>query len=236
MIFLTIFPPVSSALLLFVLAIFLLRGPFRRYPFLLAYCFTELGVVFAEGTAFLSVSLRSSAHAYISSNYAYVYWTGELVHDLMLFLLVVTLTYKTLEGSPMRPATGRLLTIVGAAAAALPFVLFHPLFTARWFGHASQLLSLGAAVMNLLLWTAIIGTKRRDPQLLTVSAGVGIAVTGLAITYGLVLQFPSYSIRWLIELFHGLTQVAGYLIWCWAFRAKFGQASGATTNPLPNQA
>ena len=39
--------------------------------------------------------------------------------------------------------------------------------------------------MNLGLWTALIGTKKRDPLLLTVSAGLGVAVTGAAIAFGL---------------------------------------------------
>lgn len=225
--FLTFFPPVSSAVLLLVLAVFLLRGAFRQYSLLFVYCFTELAIVIGEGVAFYSGGLKSAL-------YAYVYWTGDLLHDLMLFLLVITLTYKTLEGSPMRPATGRVLTIIAAAAVILPFVIFHPYFTARWFGHASQLLSLGAAFMNLLLWTAIIGTKKRDPQLLMVSAGVGIAVTGLAIYYGLVLQFlSSNAVRWLPELFHGLTHVAGNAIWCWAFRPAFGRPRAARHQAQP---
>jgi hypothetical protein len=217
LIFLTVFPPISAAVLLLVLAILLLRGAYRQYPFLLAYCCTQIAIVVGEGLVFHSAGWKSVL-------YRYVYWSGDLLHDLMLFLLVITLTYKTLESSALRPATGRILTIIAVAAVALPFVLFHPYFTSRWFGHTSQLLSLGAAFMNLLLWTAIIGTKKRDPQLLMVSAGVGIVVTGLAIYYGLTLQLmSSETVRWLPDLFHGVTHVAGTAIWCWAFRPSFVQ-------------
>ena len=237
MTFLAIFPPVSSAILLLALAILLLRSAYGQYPLLFAYCFVELAIIICEGVVFFSVAAGGSRAYQSSLRYAYVYWSGDLLHDLMLFLLVITLTYKTLEGSPMRSATGRVLTIIGVAAVALPFVLFHPFFTARWFGHASQLLSLGAAAMNLLLWTAIIGTKKRDPQLLMVSAGVGIAVTGLAISWGLALQFPSNSVRWLIDLLHGLTHVAGNAIWCWAFRPALNrQPDRSTGHPVASQA
>ncbi len=212
--FLTVFPPISSAVLLLLLAVFLLRGAYHQYPLLLAYCFTELAKVVGEGMVLRSAGVSSAL-------YRYVYWGGDLLHDLMLFLLVITLTYKTLEGSPLRPATSRMLTIIAVAAVLLPFAIFHPYFTSRWFRHAGQLLSLGAAFMNLLLWTAVIGTKKRDPQLLMVSAGVGIAVTGVAIYYGLLQFMSSAAVRWVPDLFHGLTHVAGNAIWCWAFRPSF---------------
>jgi hypothetical protein len=57
-----------------------------------------------------------------------------------------------------------------------------------------------------------------------VSAGLGVAVTGIAITYGL-LQFTSTSFRWLPDLFKSLTQVASMVIWCWAFRPSASEPS-----------
>lgn len=231
MIFLTLFPPVSSAILLLILAVFLLRSGYRRYPFLLAYCFLELAKVVGVGLAY-------NAGGFGSALYRYVYWTGDLLHDLMLFLLVITLTYETLEDSPLRPVTGRLLAIIAVAAVVLPFIVFHPYFNSRWFRHASQLLSLGAAFMNLLLWTAILGKKGRDPQLLMVSAGVGIAVTGLAIYYGLLQFMISYAaVRWLPDLFNGLMHAAGIAIWCWAFRPIFGKSEphGPPSRPAIQQ-
>jgi hypothetical protein len=230
LIFLTVLPPLCSAVLLLTLAVLLLRGAFRSYPLLLAYCGMELAIVIGEGLAFNSAGVKSAL-------YRYVYWSGDLLHDLMLFLLVITLTYKTLEGSPLRPATSRMLTVIAVAAVALPFVLYHPYFTGRWFRHTSQLLSLGAAFLNLLLWTAIIGTKKRDPQLLMVSAGVGIAVTGLAIYYGLLQFMSSDAVRWLPDLFHGMTHVAGIAIWCWAFRPAFGRRrfAGPPGQPVAGQ-
>jgi hypothetical protein len=210
LIFFTLLPPICSAALLLTLAVLLLRGAFRQYPLLLAFCGMEIAIVASEGLAFNAAGVKSDV-------YRYVYWSGDVLRDLMLFLLVITLTYKTLESSPLRPATSRLLAIIAVAAVALPFALFHPYFTSRWFRHTSQLLSLSAAFMNLLLWTAIIGKKKRDPQLLMVSAGLGIAVAGLAIYYGLLQFMASDAVRWLPDLFHGVTQLAGNAVWCWAF-------------------
>jgi hypothetical protein len=83
-----------------------------------------------------------------------------------------------------------------------------------WFHGASQFLNFAAALMNLVLWTALLGTGKRDPQLLTVSAGLGISVTGAAIFYGLLTIYRSDA----LGLCYVLAHMACLPIWCWAFR------------------
>lgn len=213
--FLAYLLPGVSAILQLSLAGLLLRGPIRRYSLLFLYCCAQLIANVADGIALSAGGVRSVL-------YSNVYWTGDVVHDLLLFLLVITLTYTVMEGNPLRPGVGRLLAIIAVAAVVLPFVLYHPYFTGSWFRHTSQLLSLGAAFMNLLLWTAIVGRKgQRDHQVLMVSAGVGVAVTGLAVGYGFLQFMSSPAARWLPDLFKALTQVAGNVIWCWAFWPAF---------------
>jgi len=211
----------------------LLRGPLRRYSLLFLYCCAQLIAIVAEGIALSTGGVQSAL-------YRNVYWTGDVVHELLLFLMVITLTYSVMEGNPLRPGVGRMLTIIAVAAAVLPFVLYHPYFTGAWFRHTSQLLSLGAAFMNLLLWTAILGRKgKRDHQLLMVSAGVGIAVTGLAVGYGFLQFMNSPAARWLPDLFKALTQVAGNVIWCWAFWPAFAHGQKGhpgTGQPIAEQA
>jgi hypothetical protein len=201
--------PVSDGLLQLTLIVFLLRGPFKRYPLLLLYCVFQIGVVILLGWAFFRAGAGSPV-------YRDLYWTADVVVDLLLFLMVITMTREVMMENPLWPMVGRMLSIIVVAAIVLPFVLFHPFFNSRWFRHTSQLLSFGGALMNLFLWTGIIGKRDRDPQLLSVSAGLGAAVTGVAITYGL-LQFTSASLQWLPDLFKSLTEVGSLLIWCWAF-------------------
>jgi hypothetical protein len=213
--FLTYLLPGVSAVLQLSLVVLLLRGPVRRYWLLLLYSCAQLIAIVADGIALSTAGVRSVL-------YNNVYWTGDVMHELLLFLLVITLTYSVMEGNPLRPGVGRMLSVIGVAAAALPFVLYHPYFTSVWFLHTSQLLSFGAAFMNLLLWTAILGRKgKRDHQLLLVSAGVGVAVTGLAVGYGLLQFMNSETLRGVADLFKALTQVAGNVIWCWAFWPAF---------------
>jgi hypothetical protein len=207
--FLSYFLPITYGLLQSILIVFLLKGPFKRYPLLLLYCVFQISVVILSGWAFFGVGVDSAL-------YRNLYWTTDVLVDLLLFLMVITMTREVMKQNPLWPVVGRMLVIIVVAAVVLPFALFHPFFNSRWFRHTSQLLSFGGALMNLFLWTGIIGKRDRDQQLLPVSAGLGVAVTGVAITYGL-LQFTSASLQWLPDLFKSLTQIGSMLIWCWAF-------------------
>lgn len=201
--------PALTVLLQLTLIGLLLKRPVRQYPVLLIYGVVYISVVFLEGMA-LSGPGASSAL------YRDLYWTSELILDFLLFLMVITMTNRALEGSPLRPAVARMLWLIVIAAILFPFVLYHPLFTSRWFRHTSQLLSLSAAALNLLLWTALLARPGRDARLLLVSAGLGVAVAGAAIAYG-VVQFMSTGWQWTAESFRGVTQVGSLIVWCWAF-------------------
>jgi len=198
-----------------VLIVFLLRGSFRRYPLLLVYCVSQLAATVTE--VYINRILHDSG-----AIYRRVYWTDEVLLDLLLFLMVILLIYRALEGSPMRAGMGRLLGAVVIAVAIVPFVLFSARrFSTAWFDGTSQLLNFGAAIMNLALWTALIATKKRDPLLLTVSAGLGVAVTGAAITFGLRrFTLPGGTPQHMANLFKAITYLAGLTIWCWAFRPR----------------
>ena len=202
-----------SLLIQAAVVVFLLRGSFRSYPLLLVYCVLQLAATVAEEYVF-----RTYGDASIF--YRRLYWADEVVLDLLLFLMVITLTYRALEGSPLRAGMGRLLGGVVVIALVVPFLLFSARrFSNPWFNGTSQLLNFGAAIMNLGLWTALIGTKKRDPLLLTVSAGLGVAVTGAAIAFGLRRFTPSGgTLEQLANLLKTVTYLASVLIWCWAFR------------------
>jgi len=208
-----------------VVIFFLLRSSsFRRYPLLLAYCVLQLAATISEEYVY-----RVHGQTNFFRN---LYWTDEVTLDLLLFLMVIALTYQALEGSPLRAGMGRLLGGVLMIVLVVPFVLFSSRrFGRAWFDSTSQLLNFGGALMNLGLWTALIGTKKRDPLLLKVSAGLGVAVTGAAIAYGLRRYAPPRGTpQQLANLFKTLTYLASVAIWCWAFR------SAARKSPTPTAA
>jgi hypothetical protein len=213
------------------LIFFLLRSSsFRRYPFILVYSVLQLVITAVEEYVYRVYSLGSAI-------YGKLYWTDEVSLDLLLFLMVIVLTYRALESSSLRAGMGRLLGVVVVIVVTVPFVLFNARrFSTPWFDATSQLLNFGAAIMNLGLWTALIGTKKRDPLLLTVSAGLGVAVTGAAIAFGLRRFTPPTSTpQQLANLFKTVTYLASLGIWCWAFRPGARRTPGpsaAVTTPL----
>jgi hypothetical protein len=98
-------------------------------------------------------------------------------------------------------------------------VLKSRIFYTRWFNGTDQILNFGIAIMNLFLWTALLGNKKRDPQLLTVTAGLGARVAATALLLGLRQFTAGGGIgREIADIAARLSIVAGTLIWCWAFR------------------
>ncbi len=154
--------------------------------------------------------------------YGHLYWTNEVSLDVVLFLAVIVLTHEATPEGPHRKKVARLLGGVAVAALVLPVLLFHPTFTPwptpQWFNSAAEVLNFGAALMNLVLWGTLIASRQRDPQLLKVSAGLGVVVTAAAISYGLRHFIPLEGVlRPLPNLFLMIAQPAGWSILCWAF-------------------
>jgi hypothetical protein len=220
---------ISNAVALFLLVVFLLLGPTRKFWVVLFYVSWELfataGLTVADLHLKGTVQLGQATDA--GKLYAKLYWTNDVIVDLLRFVLVVVLIYKVVGTS--KPAMVRLLSGLVLAMIVLPFILFHPIFPSprtltaelfprgAWFNSTSQLLNFGAAIMNVILWGALIQSKKRDAQTLAVSVGLGILVTGTAVSYGLRHFFPQGSSTAAFNLFLNLTQLAAWVIWCRAF-------------------
>lgn len=187
-------------------------GPISRYFPLFLYLASAVGAALALGWIF-----------YVSGPadplYYQVYWGSEFLLDPLRLLLIVSLIGRALEDHPSRKKITVLMTGILVIVLAIPFVVFtSPIFGRHWNQSVAQLLNFGAALMNLALWSALIMTKRRDPQLLTVSAGLGVTVAGAAMMLG-VRQFTAQGdpMRIATDYAYRVGQLAGPLIWCWAF-------------------
>jgi hypothetical protein len=204
---------VSVTLQFLLLVLLLLRSNFRRYSFLLVYVLTFLVTGVLE--------LRSQRIYTVDSlSYRHLFMADEVILDLLLFLMVITMTYRAMGESPLRAKIGRVLAVVVTVVILVPFVVFRgPLWSTRWFYATSQLLNFGGAVMNLGLWTALAGNKQRDSRVLAVSAGLGIAVTGAAISYGLMaFSWGRTGITGqLVAVSKSTFNVLSLMIWCWTF-------------------
>jgi hypothetical protein len=201
---------VSSLLLELALVVYLLKGRYLRYPLLLAFCVVEL----VTGTAEFLVESYGSHQMFID-----LYYIDEVGVDLLLFLMVITFTYRAMEGNPMRVMAGRVLGVITLLVLGLPFLLFQDKIDnfPAFMNGAGEVLNFGAAIMNLVLWTALLGATRRDAQLLTVSAGLGLQVTAQALGFGIRHLLPP-RLRWMPDLFMMMVHLASVYIWWRAFR------------------
>jgi hypothetical protein len=217
---------ISNGIALFLLVAFLLIGPTRKFWVVLLYVSWEL--IATVGLTFADLRLNGTAqnNATSSALYARLYWANDVIVDLFRFVLVAALIYQV--GGRSKPMLGRLLSGLVLVMMVLPFLLFHPIFPATgaalgwfpsgaWFNSTSQLLNFGAAIMNVILWTALIQSRTRDRQIIAVSLGLGILVTGTAISYGLRHFSTRGGFTAAFNLFLNLTQLGAWLIWCRAF-------------------
>jgi hypothetical protein len=222
---------VSLGLLQVAIVVLLLWGPVRKYAFVLGYCLLQVGTSVGEHL----VNLR---FGFKSKQYAMVFWTDEIVLDLLLFFILILLTYRAMEGNAAQRPMGRLLGAVTLMVMVLPFVLYKGAFVkTSWFDHTSQLLNFGAAILNLGLWGALVASRQKDNRLLTVSAGFGVVATGVAISFGMRRLSAAYGLGhgllWTgASLAFVLAHLAGSLILCWAFRPERARVADAARVPL----
>src|ERR1700722_11483571 len=135
----------SSAIALFLVMVLLLRGPIRQFWVVLLYVCWELvataGLTVAD--LLLNGTAQAIGHAQMAAAklYARLYWTNDLIVDLLRLQLTTVLIYKVAAA----PSLGRLLGGLVVAMVVLPSMLFHPTFQpmpkVAWFNSTSQLLN-----------------------------------------------------------------------------------------------
>jgi hypothetical protein len=197
-----------------ILFYFLLRGPLRRYLPIFIYVLVEILGTYADKYAD-----HLGRRTLLFQN---VYFGTEVFGDLVLLAVLIFFAYQLMEDSPVRDKVRKLLGIIASAAVILPFLIFRaPLFSTTWYNGTIQLYNFGAAIMTLALWTAVIARKTRDPQLLLVCAGLGIAVAGNAALWGMrKFTSPGSDPRVIANLMIQILYLVRLGIWCWAFRPQ----------------
>ncbi|HTS78518.1 MAG TPA: hypothetical protein VMG40_20075 [Bryobacteraceae bacterium] len=201
----------ASIALQFVLVVrYSLKRSLLRYPLLLAYC--------------LTASLTGLAE-YLVQNYGSyeflvkLYYADEAGVDLLLFLMVITFTYRAMEGNPLRKAAGRVLAGITLFVVVLPFAMYRQ----AYYNNAGEILNFGAAIMTLVLWTALLGARKRDRQLILVCVGLGLQVTTQTIGFGIREMLRSrHEYRWIPDLFMAAAYLMSILIWWRAFEQPAG--------------
>jgi|GEM_PF-3598475 len=202
----------ASLVLQLSIIVFLLKGALRKYPLVLAYSLLRL---FTSVTEVIVRQKQGNQTLFFRQ----IYYSDRVILNLVLFVMVSAILFRLLEGKPQRSAIVKALGGIVATVLLLPFAVISRPFTVRWLNGMSQVLYFGSGIAILLLWTVLMNSRPRDEQLLKFALGLGVAITGAAITFGLRQWIHSPRLVWMPNLFFQLTHVLGLFIWCWAFRS-----------------
>jgi len=217
-----------SCILQVAVLFFLTQGPFRKYLFLFIYLASELLSTVAELAVVNLSPLGNRSPAFGS-----LYWSDEALSRVLEFAMLIALAWRASEGSPKRALIGKLLGAAAIIVVAAPFIFIRQrVFSASWFNGMTEVLYFSDVILNLGLWTALIANHRRDFQLLMVSAGVGIEVTGQALAFSLrtLNSPPTLTAEFTANLLISFSNLLSLFIWFWALRPA------RRRNPLPTVA
>jgi hypothetical protein len=195
----------------------LLRGEYRRYPFIFLYAVVDFLTTILEIQP--AVAYGSATPA-AKNQFALMFWVNERIMQVLVFLLVISLVYSATKN--LRPRRTLLAGIICGTVlvAAISFWAHYDpnppsgRYMTRW----TRDLNFCAAILDLGLWALLIGSRQKDHKLLLITGAIGIQFTGGAI--GQSLRDMSPAIVTLAGDFTVITNLARVYIWWQAFRGK----------------
>jgi hypothetical protein len=191
-------------------------GSWRKYPLVFAYCIVLTIATGVDAYNFLGGGMNSV-------DYRKFYWINDSVLRSLLYFMVIALTYQAMEGHPKRTLVARLLA--GSAVLIIGYSVWEtwtafPHRPGVVFTVLSRNLNFVAALLNMVLWSALVRRPKRDLQLLLISAGLGIEVTGEAVAHSLrtVMGRDQANLVWIPNLLAIATHLMCLAIWWFALR------------------
>ena len=153
----------------------MLEGAWRRFPVLFVYlCFTfslsaPMSIAFlASGATWTQVS-RSA------------YWILSLSMQLCGVVLLLVLTRKAGAHRPDIRRTVFLMSLAFAVVIVGSSLFYYPIAISglpnRWMTFISRDVAFVSAIMNMVLWSFLLGNRKRDSTILLISAGLGLQCT-----------------------------------------------------------
>jgi hypothetical protein len=198
----------------------LVRGGYRRFPFILVYTIADFLTTVVELPSAVGY-VRGMPWA--ADSLASVYWLDEAILQVLIYSVVMSLIYQ---------ATGRLRSrrIVRASLIAGAILFAGISFLIHWspaLNRGSFMtpwtrdLNFCSAILDVALWTLLIAAREKDHRLLLLSGGLGIQFTGEAVgesTRDLAMRSHSRPISFLGNALIMLTNLLFLYIWWQALR------------------
>jgi hypothetical protein len=191
------------------------RSVYKDYAVVFGYSLVLFLTTIADGAVFSGLVPLSRSVARL------FFYRNEAIRQTLLFIVVLTLIDRAMRANPYRGRV-RVILIVAVIAAVSFSVEVHAdssrLF-GLWVTEVIRDLSMGSVVLTLVLWLMLISSKKRDPQLLLVTGGLGLQFTGEAVGQSLRQISQDHFALYLIgNLMGGVTHLLRLYVWREAFR------------------
>jgi hypothetical protein len=187
----------------------LLKGPYRDFWLLFVYAVTLFLTTVVEAAAFFNTEIWARTSQY--------YWVNDTLRQILIFSLVIALTYRAMGASPRRSAVGRMLGGGVILVTLLSLYLSRTDEFWRWMATVGRNLGFCAVILNLVLWAVLIKHQHTDRRLLLITGGLGIQMAGKAIGHSL-RQISSSTVL-AGELIIVLSHLLCLYIWWQALRS-----------------
>jgi hypothetical protein len=211
----------------------LLRGQWKRYPFVFLYLIGDFLTTVLEIEPSLGYGSGNEAQRL---SFTILYWVNERIMQVLLFLLVISLVYRATER--MRPRRTLLLAAVSGTllfAGCSLLIHYNPnLSLGKWMTPWTRDLNFFAAILDLGLWAVLIGARKKDYKLLMISGALGVQFSGVAIGQAVREMSHSPLVATLTGDFISLAYIACSYVWWQAFRMSADVVTTARRSPSPN--
>ncbi|MFB3826036.1 MAG: hypothetical protein ACE15B_04670 [Bryobacteraceae bacterium] len=209
----------------------LLRGAFRRFPLIFAYVVTLFLTTVVEIAG--QTAARHGARE-LARRVRLYYWINDGILQALIFGVVIALIYRALPPGVRSAGAKRLAVLAGVLTFVLSFLVHHGprIELNQWMTLVSRDLSFAAAILDLILWTILVVTRRHDRELLALSGALGVQFAGSAVGQSLrTLAMVALGRNRTVSLIGSLLVVISHLmclyIWFQTFRSGAHKNSGS---------
>ncbi len=198
----------------------LIRGPYRKYPFVTIFVIVLiLSTVIEVAGRFDNEYLSAAAKQY--------YWIDYSIKQLLLSSIVFGFIRRATRGTIHRDRVQRWLLIGAVVVSVISLFLHRKLNVDFLMTALARDLSFFSAVLNLILWSLLIRFHARDRQLLLVTGGLGVQFTAEAIGQSLRHLSP------LTLSLGNIVLVSGSLLCLYVWWQAFRRPETGDGQPVP---
>lgn len=199
----------------------ILRAGARRYLVFLIYSVVTLLVAFAQ----IPASIARFQHRETAQWYSLLHSVGQAITYMLALAVVLNLIYRASETVATRRVIRRLANSGSLLFVAISFLVhFQPhALIGIWMTPWTRDLNFAATILDLVLWSLLLGSRNKDQRLLMLVAGMGIMFAGEAIGDGfrtVAIHYRSPGLFRAIFFFVLAADLTFLYIWWQAFRGE----------------